>query len=216
MPMFPLGGVLLPGMFLPLRVFEMRYRALMNTVIHDQEAPEFGVVMIERGFEVGGGDVRSMVGTVADVLQAAELPNGQLRVQALGMHRIRVNHWLPDDPYPVAEIERWEDPAPGPELESLHHTMMGKLRRSLALASELGQGTVPATVELSDDLLIAGYQAAGIAPLGPLDKFNLLCAPSPEARVRTLAELLDDASEMLAFRLGGDLDDDLGNDPTDG
>lgn len=39
MPMFPLGGVLLPGMFLPLRVFEMRYRALMNTVIHEQSPP---------------------------------------------------------------------------------------------------------------------------------------------------------------------------------
>ena len=56
LPMFPLGSVLLPGMVLPLRVFEPRYRALIATV-PSADAPEFGCVLIERGSEAGGGGV---------------------------------------------------------------------------------------------------------------------------------------------------------------
>ena len=54
---FPLGSVLFPGMPLPLRVFEPRYVAMIASVLGNAER-EFGVVLIERGSEVGGGDVR--------------------------------------------------------------------------------------------------------------------------------------------------------------
>ena len=54
-PMFPLQSALLPGEALPLRIFEPRYSAL----VQDCLAPttrSFGVVLISRGREVGGGD----------------------------------------------------------------------------------------------------------------------------------------------------------------
>jgi aspartyl-tRNA synthetase len=57
LPMFPLGMPLLPGRLLPLRIFEPRYVALLRHCLQ-QESPEFGVVLIERGFEVGGGSLR--------------------------------------------------------------------------------------------------------------------------------------------------------------
>ena len=59
-PMFPLGTVLLPGGILPLHVFEDRYRELTEYCLGNQTS--FGVVLIERGHEVGGGDVRASVG----------------------------------------------------------------------------------------------------------------------------------------------------------
>lgn len=55
--MFPLGSVLFPGMPLQLRVFEPRYVAMLSSLLSGTER-EFGVVLIERGSEVGGGDVR--------------------------------------------------------------------------------------------------------------------------------------------------------------
>ena len=55
LPMFPLGSVLFPAMPLALRVFEERYLKLMGAILED-EPSEFGVVLIERGSEVGGGD----------------------------------------------------------------------------------------------------------------------------------------------------------------
>ena len=54
--MFPLGTVLFPHAPLPLHIFEPRYRALVQECIDGDG--EFGVVLIERGFEVGGGDTR--------------------------------------------------------------------------------------------------------------------------------------------------------------
>ena len=64
--MFPLGKVLVPGEVLPLHVFEPRYRQLVvDLLAADDRPPEFGVVLIERGWEVGGGDARTDIGTVA-------------------------------------------------------------------------------------------------------------------------------------------------------
>src|SRR4029078_331611 len=69
MPMFPLGTVLLPHSTLPLTLCEDRYRALAETCLRGDG--RFGVVLIERGFEVGGGDSRFDVGTVARISDAA-------------------------------------------------------------------------------------------------------------------------------------------------
>ena len=64
--MFPLGSVLLPGVVMPLHIFEPRYRALARRCLEGDR--RFGVVLIERGSEVGGGDVRCGVGTRAEVV----------------------------------------------------------------------------------------------------------------------------------------------------
>jgi Lon protease-like protein len=66
--MFPLGSVLLPAMPLPLRIFEQRYLKLLGDLVAS-EKPEFGVVLIERGKEVGGGGKRMSIGTIASVTE---------------------------------------------------------------------------------------------------------------------------------------------------
>src|SRR6188768_1358294 len=110
MPMFPLGTALLPGAVLPLHVFEPRYRQMVHDILsEDVDAPEFGVVMIERGREVGGGDTRTGVGTVARVVDMRALADGRYALVAVGAERLRVNAWLPDDPYPLADIDPWSD-----------------------------------------------------------------------------------------------------------
>ena len=94
--MFPLSSVLFPEAGLPLHVFEERYRALMARCL--EADGEFGVVLIARGSEVGGGDLRVDVGTVARIANVAELEDGRLLVVATGVRRIRVETWLPDEP----------------------------------------------------------------------------------------------------------------------
>jgi Lon protease-like protein len=201
LPMFPLGTVLLPSAVLPLHVFEPRYRALVRDCLAGER--ELGVVLIERGSEVGGGDVRSDVGTVAHIVEAQELPDGRWALITVGARRLRVQTWLPDAPYPLADVVDWPDPAPGPDHEELAALALARLRRVLALAAEAGEGTAPATVELSDDLVLAVQQAAAVAPLGPFDRQRLLAAPAPEDRARLLDELLGEAEEVLTLRLGG-------------
>src|SRR5258706_16209226 len=99
--MFPLGTVLLPHALLPLRVFEPRYRLMTERALKADR--EFGVVLIERGSEVGGGDTRFGVGTVARIVRAQELPDGGYALATVGIRRVHVISWMPDDPYPQAE-----------------------------------------------------------------------------------------------------------------
>ena len=200
MPMFPLGSVLVPTAGLPLHVFEPRYRALVKDCLAGDR--ELGVVLIERGSEVGGNDLRSWVGTVARIIEATELPDGRWAVAAVGVRRLRVQRWLPDDPYPRAEVEDWPDPDPGPDHSDALREAVGLLRRCLALAAEAGDPGAPATIELADDPVLAGYQASAVAPLGPLDQQRLLAAPTPEARLERLSMLLREATEVLELRLG--------------
>lgn len=201
--MFPLGTVLLPGGVLPLHVFEPRYRALVRDCLAGDA--RFGVVLIERGSEVGGGDVRTDLGTMAGIVDAQELPDGRWHLVTVGLHRIRIERWLDDDPYPRAEVAAWPDPEP-PDPEALRDrvgAVVGQLRRVLALAAEAGEPAAPATVELADEPAVAALQAASLAPLGPLDRQRLLAAPDVGARLDQLEVLLTDAAELFELRLGG-------------
>jgi uncharacterized protein len=55
--------------------------------------------------------------------------------------------------------------------------------------------------EISDDPLLATYHLATLAPIGPADRFRLLAAPGPAARLDLLDEILEDVEAMLKFRL---------------
>jgi Lon protease-like protein len=188
--MFPLGTVLLPSVALPLHVFEERYRALVEDCIEGDN--RFGVVLIERGSEVGGGDVRTDVGTVAQIVEAARFDDGRYALVAVGRERVRVARWLDDAPYPRAEVEVWPDAEPEPGLEGPLGEAVALLRRVLARRAEAGDDVAPATSDLTDDVVLATYQAVALAPLGPADRQRLLAAPTPGQRIRDLTALLED------------------------
>ena len=202
--MFPLGTVLFPSLLLPLHVFEPRYRAMVEHLLGGAVEPELGVVLIERGHEVGGGDVRTDVGTLARLVEARRLDGGRYAIVCFGVHRIRVTRWLPDDPWPRAEVEPIEEPepaAPPEELAARWTEVRTALRRVLGLAAELGEAPVPATVEVSDDPTLGTFQAAAVSPLGPFDKQAVLEAPGVEDRLDLLARSFADAAELLEARL---------------
>ncbi len=102
MPMFPLGSVLLPGGVLPLHIFEIRYQQLLNTVLETDR--RFGVVLISRGSEVGGGEHRTDIGTIAHVDEHQRFDDGRAAVVSSGTARLQVVEWLDDDPYPRAMV----------------------------------------------------------------------------------------------------------------
>ncbi|WCO69195.1 LON peptidase substrate-binding domain-containing protein [Iamia majanohamensis] len=200
LPMFPLGSVLVPSMVLPLHVFEHRYRRLVRDCLSTE--PEFGVVLIERGREVGGGDVRSDVGTVARIVEGAELPDGRFALQSVGTRRIRVLRWLDDAPYPRALVEDWPDEPDPQDADpgARRDDAVALLRRGLVLQLELGEPAPDPDIELSDDPEVASHQVAALAPIGPHDRQRLLVAPSTVARLELATTLLVDAVEMLEVR----------------
>lgn len=202
MPMFPIGTTMLPGSILQLHVFEPRYRTLMLDVLA-APVPEFGVVLIARGKEVGGGDQRHDVGCVATVLRAAQTTDGRYAVVAGMGRRIRVVDWLVDDPYPCAEVADWPDD-PGDAVDAATLTeLTRRTRRAAALAVEVGDADRDQGVQLSDDPTLLTYQLAWLAPLGDADRYDLLCAGGAGDRARRSAALLDEIEPVLQFRLQG-------------
>jgi uncharacterized protein len=205
MPMFPLGTALLPGAVLPLHVFEPRYRQMIVDILGGEgETPEFGVVMIERGRAVGRGEVRRDVGTVAGVLDMQALADGRYALVAVGGERLRVNAWLPDDPYPVADIELWADEDLGAiDVAAAAHVIEDLHQRVRALNEEvraLGDHTPPPDTEIAADPHLALYHLGSLAPLGPADRQRMLETPSLTARLEVFAAALDDAAAVVRFR----------------
>ncbi len=178
LPMFPLGSVLFPHLPLQLRVFEERYLVMLSRILVDEPA-EFGVVLIERGQEVGGGEHRFGFGTVARITQL-EASEGSVGVLAQGERRVEVVEWLGEEPYPEAVVRLvpeldWDD-----DLFPLRDEVEKVVRRSLALASEFTDQAWSPDVELSNDPTAAAWQLAGITPVGPLDQITLLRSTTME------------------------------------
>ncbi|HXN63383.1 MAG TPA: LON peptidase substrate-binding domain-containing protein, partial [Acidimicrobiales bacterium] len=139
LPMFPLSAVLFPHASMPLHVFEARYRVLMRDCLEGD--PRFGVVLIERGSEVGGGDQRSALGTRGVITRAAEMPDGRWVLEVRGEAVVEIDGWLPDDPYPLALVT--ERPGLGASgAARVLDDATQRVRRARALLAE--QGGAPA------------------------------------------------------------------------
>jgi Lon protease-like protein len=200
LPMFPLGTVLMPGMPLSLRIFEERYLKLLGDLL-GAEVPEFGVVLIARGPEVGGGEQRFDIGTIASVTEIGTTDEFY-GLQAVGSQRFRVNAWLPDDPYPLADIDllpelSWDD-----NLMPLRVHVEGRVRKLLAFASEFGDLQYGADTSLSDDPLEACWQLAGILPVGQLDQIDLLKSQSAEELLGRIYDTVVSAEDTLQALMG--------------
>lgn len=206
--MFPLSTVLFPHAPLPLHVFEERYRALMADCVAGDG--EFGVVLISRGSEVGGGDQRVEVGTVARLTEVAGLDDGRMLVMSQGRGRILIERWLDDDPYPRAVVEELVEGHPGdPGVAAPALTVAeAALRRLRSLLSELGE--VPALahdLDIGGDPAETGWHLCQLAPLTLLDRQHLLACSDLTVRMELLAELCTalsgDVVQLLA-QGGGD------------
>ncbi|MGH3724568.1 MAG: LON peptidase substrate-binding domain-containing protein [Mycobacterium sp.] len=205
-PMFPLQSVLLPGESLPLRIFEPRYVALVRDVMAADRT--FGVVLIARGQEVGGGDVRHDVGTATRVLDCESLGADRFAVRCEGAHRVRVHKWLDDDPYPRAEIEPWPD-EPDERVLTLGtlneaQARIENLLRRVATAQQIRlprRWSAATGLPSSADKRL--YALASRVPMGQADRYAVLTAPSMGARVDALNEAVDTVNAMLDFREAG-------------
>jgi Lon protease-like protein len=206
MPMFPLSSVLMPAMPLSLRIFEERYLKLTGDLILE-ENPEFGVVLIARGPEVGGGEKRLEIGSVASVTDIGTLDQFY-GIESVGGQRFRVNAWLPDDPYPMADIDFLPDLIWNDTLTLARENLEIKVRNLLALASEFGDLQYGPDTELSEDPMDSCWQLAGILPVGPLDQVDLLKSQSAEELISKTYEVVVTLEETLKSMIG-----DLGTEP---
>src|ERR1700759_3792865 len=126
LPMFPLESAVLPNADLPLRIFEPRYVALVR---HCVEAGDpFGVVLISRGREVGGGDTRCEVGILSRITGCVDHGFDRSSLRCRTGERSRVGERLTDDPSPRATVnlcpDEPGDPVPSAQLLDVEDRVM--------------------------------------------------------------------------------------------
>lgn len=199
--MFPLGSVIFPYSAVPLRVFEPRYLTLLERVQAGDGM--FGTVLIERGFEVGGGDSRFAIGTTVKVVGSTDLPEGDKAIVVAGVERLRIVEWLEDDPHPWARVETIHDTTETFDVSGLIETASNRLARVMALASELGADTSEVDLTIAEDPVAASYQLAALSPVVSLDSYSLLAAGSVDERLELNIELLEDRIEIIRAELSG-------------
>lgn len=169
-PLFPLSSVLVPGLVLPLHIFEPRYRQLLVDL---QEVPEeergFGVIAIREGHEVGTDGVRALhaVGTFASLREVTTLPDGRSDIVAVGTHRFRVLDLVDGLPYAQARVE-WLEEEPGDASIPLARSVAARFQEYRDLLTD-----EPEDTELPDDARVLSYLvgAAVVADLGTRQGF---------------------------------------------
>lgn len=200
--MFPLGTVLFPHTPLALRVFEERYLKMLGRCL-DADNPSFGVVLIERGSEAGGGDTRFPTGTMARIVEVAATER-DIELLVVGGERIEVGAWWDDEPYPTAEVHPVAELTWDPALAPLREEAERHVRRVLTRTTLTSGARWDPNIEISDDPLESSWQLAAIAPLGPIDQLELLRATSLGGLLARLIDLTLEAEEVLTATFGDD------------
>lgn len=212
LPIFPLGTVLFPGARLPLRIFERRYRTLIEEVLERTDgAREFGVVAIRSGVEVGGHGVQSLyeVGCVTEIQHIQPFTDGTFDVMTRGTRRFRIHQVHPSVPDRAdrADLEFLADPPSmrSRDLAARATRLFHRYRRAVLQARGLDPETPFAIPEEPVD---CAYTIAAVVALDLTDRQRLLEAATVDDRLILLTELLNREVAMigrLSTRAGEEL-----------
>jgi Lon protease-like protein len=189
--LFPYSLVLFPGIPLPLRFFEARYKEMAGDVVAG--TGDFGVVMATQESSFGN-EVPVSIGTLAHVVENVRLPDGQWLFQTVGTRRFRINEVGARVPYLTASVDLLEE-KDGNDLraEALRDSLTLKMRRLFALRTEAGLESVPVTAEFDFDPGRASYQIAALLGLSLRTAQRVLEVEAADDRLAVEVALVDEA-----------------------
>ena len=200
LPLFPLGLVLLPGLLLPLHVFEGRYRVLVAELLElPEERRRFGVVAIREGREVGADGITALyeVGCVAQLRRIEPYEDGRFDIVTTGAERFRLTGLDTDGPYLTGLVD-WlpDDMGPADEAPLLDQAVRAAFLDYLAaLAGASGDEIeVP---DLPDSSLVLGYLVAATVLLDLGDRQALLAELDGASRLRAELTVLRREGTLL-------------------
>ncbi|MBL8931506.1 MAG: LON peptidase substrate-binding domain-containing protein [Kineosporiaceae bacterium] len=198
LPLFPLGSVLVPGLVLPLHVFEERYRVLVNALLALPEGAirQFGVIAIRSGAEAGQTIPELYeVGCSAELREVTPYSDGRFDIMSVGESRFRLLELDQDagTPYLTGLVEFLPDPD-GADVEPLRQDVAAQFadyRRRLQVD----------VTELPEDARVVSYLIAAAMVLDLPERQQLLEQPTTADRLRAESELLRRERALVgAFR----------------
>ncbi|OAA28633.1 hypothetical protein UG55_1005147 [Frankia sp. EI5c] len=194
LPLFPLGTVLLPGLLMPLQIFEERYRVLVRELLEipETETRRFGVVAIQRGREVGPAVPQTYeIGCTALVRRVEPLPDGRFSVVTVGGPRFRVTSVdAASRPYLVGEVEFLEDVTGDEATATVNTAVVTRLLREYT-ERLTASGTVEVRLpDLPTDPIALSFLVAAAVANDITERQELLAAPDAATRLRAERALL--------------------------
>lgn len=190
-PLFPLHAVLFPGAQMPIRIFEARYRALLEHVLRTDRS--FGIAAIRLGMEVGGPAETYEIGTMASIEQMRRDPSDASDIVVNGGARFRIASRLPDDPFPSARVEVLDEQvgAHPPVADA-----RAALRRYLSVVAQL-HGADVVVPPLPESAVEASFSIAAALQLDLSDRQRLLACDDASTRLQTTSELAKREARLL-------------------
>ena len=218
LPYFPLHVVLFPHLPLPLHIFEERYRAMAGDLVSEDSpfAGQFVVSMILEGPEVGGDAHTTAVGTICEVRNAEQLPDGRWVILAVGIRRARLGSIDRGGTYATVDVEPLDDPSGDgagelvPAVQEALDGYLATVKRFVTQAASVGHDSQEITnvaasldevlkpIHLPDDPVAASYAVGGVLQVELTRKQQLLELPDAAARLRAELALLRRESQLLA------------------
>ncbi len=201
LPLFPLAVVLLPGLFLPLQVFEDRYRRMVRDLMDIPVGPgrAFGVVAIRHGREAGvASPTFYEVGCTAELRRVEPHPDGRFSLVTEGGRRFRVTSVdCRSHPYLVGEVDYLDD-----TLGDAHNAACLASVVSSQLLSYVDRLSAVNAMhinlpELPDDPRHMSYLVAAALATDMTERQALLAAPDAVARLRAERSLLNRELKLL-------------------
>ena len=190
--------VTFPDMLIPLNVGQQRSIELINDVLRGDRS----IVMVaSRNPEVeapGPEDLYS-VGVLGVVARMIRVPDGTLRVLIQGGQRVRIDAWLADDPYLVAEITELPDVVDQtPELVALMRNVQQTFTDIVEQVPYLPEELQVMVANVEDPSTLA-HLIAGALRLKTDEKQALLEELDVAKRLRRLSEILARELEVVAI-----------------
>jgi Lon protease-like protein len=200
LPMFPLNAVLFPGMSVPLRVFEDRYRALVHHLLRVEDPTErvFGSVGIREGYEVGehGAQWLFRVGCRVKMTEVEALADGTFDLVAVGLDRIELERLDTTGTYPVGHVTPLaEHEVPVPDALAATARMTFEAYREALLEID----REPPGDDLPRDPAYLSWALAALAPLTLAQRQALLEAEDAESRLLMVTDAL--RTELRTMRV---------------
>ena len=202
-PLFPLNTILVPGLVLPLHIFEPRYRLMVQELLEipDEEEREFGVVAIRDGHDVptSGIDALHPIGISAVMREVAPSEGGRYDIVTTGARRFTVTALDTSSPLLSAEVEWLPEPVP---VESAELSLLTKSTLSefaayrAALSGELNSN-VSIFEELPKDPVVVGYLLTAAILLPTEERQALLGAETAESRLELVRTLLRRETSLI-------------------
>ena len=187
-PLFPLPNVVLfPNVFLPLHIFETRYRVMVADALAGDRI--IGMVLLRPGYEKDYERSPSVftIGCAGVINEVEQLPNGEYNIVLGALTKYRITREEASRPYRIAHVMPIADVVMDADRPALH----ARRQRLEALIRESGgrTGIAAAPPNISDERLVNGISQ--LAHIDELDRERLLEAPNPLARADVLIGILE-------------------------